>query len=96
MNPWTPAGRSCRGWPGRDESITRGDWNVYLNAEGTIINLPPNLRARHLMHECGLYLAGTARGQPVLLGRDAHGRDADVPEHLVRLAEELFGAPLAA
>lgn len=44
------------------------------------------------MHECGLDLAGTACGQPVLLGRDAHGRDADVPEHLVRLAES-FSAP---
>jgi hypothetical protein len=81
---------------GEIESITRGDWHVYLNAEGTIINLPANLRAGQLMHECGLDLAGTARGQAVLLGRDDHGRDTDVPEHLVRLAEELFGAPLAA
>ena len=35
-------------------------------------------------------------GAEVEVIRDAHGRDADVPEHLVRLAEELFGAPLAA
>jgi Domain of unknown function (DUF3846) len=78
------------------ESITRGDWHVYLNAEGVIRNLPLNVRAAQLMYDCGLDLAGAARGPAIFLGNDEHGKDKDVPEHLVRRAEELFGMPLAA
>lgn len=78
------------------ESVTRGDWHVYLNAEGMIRNLPLNLRAAQLMYDCGLDLAGAARGQAVFLGDDEHGRDADVPQHLLRRAEELFSMERAA
>lgn len=78
------------------ESITRGDWHVYLNAEGLIKNLPPNLRAAQLMYDCGLDLAGAARGTAVFLGNDERGREQDVPGHLVRHAGELLGVPLAA
>jgi hypothetical protein len=78
------------------ESITRGDWHVYLNAEGVIRNLPLNLRAAQLTYDLGLDLAGAARGRAVFLGNDEHRGEQDVPEHLVRRAEELFGIPLAA
>jgi hypothetical protein len=77
-------------------SITRGDWQVYLNAEGVIRNLPLNVRAAQLMYDCGLDLAGAARGPAIFLGNDERGKEKDVPEHLVRRAEELFGMPLAA
>jgi hypothetical protein len=78
------------------ECITRGDWHVYLNAEGVIRNLPLNLRAAQLTYDRGLDLAGAARGCAVFLGNDEHRGETDVPEHLVRRAEELFGMPLAA
>lgn len=77
------------------ESVIRGDWHVYLNAESAITLLPLNVRAGQLMHECGLDLNGI-RGTAVFLGRGEHGAEADIPDHLARLAEELFGAPLAA
>ncbi|MGN8129754.1 DUF3846 domain-containing protein [Paenarthrobacter sp. 22069] len=77
------------------ESVIRGDWHVYLNAESVITLLPLNVRADQLMHECGLDLNGI-RGTAVFLGRGEHGAEADIPDHLARLAEELFGAPLAA
>jgi hypothetical protein len=77
------------------ESVIRGDWHVYLNAESVTMLLPVNFRAGQLMHECGLDLDGI-RGTAVFLGRGEHGAEADIPEHLARLAEELFGSPLAA
>ncbi len=78
------------------ESVARGDWHVYFNSVGKISNLPPNLRASQLTHECGLDLADAARGTAVFLGQAEHGAEADVPAHLVRRATELFGTPLAA
>jgi len=77
------------------ESVIRGDWHVYLNVESLTLLLPVNYRAGQLMHECGLDLDGI-RGTAVFLGRGEHGAEADIPEHLARLAEELFGSPLAA
>lgn len=78
------------------ESVSRGDWIVYLNAQGKIRCLAPNLRAAHLMYEEGLDLADVARGTAVFLGRKGRGGESDVPERLVRLAEELFSTRLAA
>lgn len=78
------------------ESVGRGDWHVYFNSVGKISNLPPNLRASQLTHECGLDLADAARGTAVFLGHAEHGAEADVPEHLIRRATALFGTPLAA
>ncbi len=78
------------------ESIARGDWHVYLNAESLIQNLPLNLRAAQLTYDGGLDLAGAGRGCAVFLGNDEDRGETDVPEHLVRRAEELFGMPLAA
>ncbi|MGO4805243.1 DUF3846 domain-containing protein [Arthrobacter sp. 2MCAF15] len=78
------------------EDVTRGDWRVFLNAEGVIVNLPPNLRAAQLMDDCGLDLAGVARGTAVFLGRGDLGEEADVPEPLIRRAEEMFDTRLVA
>jgi hypothetical protein len=81
---------------GEIETVTRGDWDVYLRAEGVIGNLPLNLRAAELMRDCGLDLAGAARGTAVFLGRGSHGEQADAPEHLIRRAEDLCGDRLEA
>ncbi len=78
------------------ESVTRGDWHVYLNADSMIADLPPNLRAVQLMYDCGLDLTGVARGTAVFLGQGDHGRDSDVPLHIVRRAEQLCDTSLAA
>lgn len=81
---------------GEIETVTRGDWDVYLKAEGVIGNLPPNLRAAELMRDCGLDLAGAARGTAVFVGHGSHNEQADAPEHLIRLAEDLCGDRLEA
>ena len=81
---------------GHLESVSRGDWHVYLNAEGHSMNLPPNIRAAQLIHEAGLDLSDATRGTAVFLGRTQRGGEADVPEHLLRRAAEMFGSPLAA
>jgi uncharacterized protein DUF3846 len=78
------------------EAVTRGDWHVYLNAEGKIINLPANIRAGHLMIEAGLDLVDIFCGTAVFLGHNGHGDEADAPDHLIRLAEQLFDVRLAA
>ncbi|MEV8146935.1 hypothetical protein AB0O52_02160 [Arthrobacter sp. NPDC080073] len=38
---------------GGAESISRGDWHVYLNARGSLLNLQPNLRAAQLAGDAG-------------------------------------------
>ena len=80
---------------GEIETVTRGDWDVYLNADGVIANLPPNLRAAELMRDCGLDLADAARGTVAFLGRGSPGEAADAPGHLIRRAEELYGRVVA-
>ncbi|WP_018762469.1 DUF3846 domain-containing protein [Arthrobacter sp. 135MFCol5.1] len=81
---------------GNIEAITRGEWHAYLNEEGKIINLPANIRAGHLFRETGLYIADIFCGDVVFLGQSAHGEEADVPDYLIGLAEELFDARLSA
>lgn len=89
--------RTLQGLVGGDlETVARGNWHVYLNADGVTANLPANLRAAQLMYDCGLDLSGVARGTAVILGHGDHGQDTDVPEHLIRLAEEFFDTRLVA
>jgi hypothetical protein len=78
------------------QAITRGDWQVYLNADAVVANLPPNLRAAQLMNDCGLDIAGITRGTAVFLGQGDHGAEAGVPRHLIRLADHLFDVRLVA
>jgi hypothetical protein len=74
------------------EDVIRGDWCVYLNAEGHSANHPVNARAARLMQECGVDDVVVPRGTAVFLGRGRNwGSAADVPEHLIRRAEQLFG-----
>lgn len=80
---------------GPAEGIIRGDWHVYVNAEGHASGLLPNLRATQLLSECGAD-GHLVRGTAVFLGRGTHWGEADVPEHLVRLAEQHFGFARAA
>lgn len=77
------------------EAIIRGDWHVYVNAEAYPSALLPNLRATQLLSECGAD-GHLVRGTAVFLGRGRHWEEADVPEHLVRLAEQHFGFSRAA
>ena len=74
------------------EDVIRGDWCVYLNAESHGANQPVNVRAARLMQECGVDDVVVPRGTAVFLGRGrSWGAAADVPEHLIRRAEQLFG-----
>lgn len=75
------------------DCIVRGDWQVYLRADSS--NVRANVRATQLLHETGLYLPEVA-GDALYLGRTEHGWDTDAPAHLIRLAEKLFDARLAA
>jgi hypothetical protein len=79
---------------GNIESITSRDWHVYLNDEGS--RLPQNVRAEVLAREAGVYIDDTLNGTAVFLGHGSHGHESDAPIRLIRLAEQLFDAPLAA
>ena len=81
---------------GEVEAVIRGDWYVYLNAEGRAADLPVNLRAAQLMHDCGVDVEVVPHGTAVFIGRGKNWCAADVPEHLVRRAEHLFGYAQAA
>jgi hypothetical protein len=79
---------------GNIESLTSRDWHVYLNDEGS--RLPQNVRAEVLAREAGISLNDTLNGTAVFLGHGSRGNESDAPGHLIRLAEQLFDAPLAA
>ncbi|MGO4248693.1 DUF3846 domain-containing protein [Paenarthrobacter sp. RAF54_2] len=81
---------------GSVEAITWNDWHVYLNDEAGFIPLPMNARAEVLLREAGLEIEQPVSGTAVLLGHDDHGEDVDAPPHMLRLAEQLFDAALAA
>ncbi|MEC3853934.1 hypothetical protein [Paenarthrobacter ureafaciens] len=73
------------------ESIARGGWQVYLNAETQTTGLS-NVRAVQLLHDTGLDLPVT--GNAVFLGRAGLSHDADVPDYLIHRAEALFDTRL--
>ena len=79
---------------GNIESIAGSGWHVYLNDNGTA--LPENLRAEVLVREAGVNLQDTFSGTAVFLGHGNRGEEKDAPGHLIRLAEQLFDAQLAA
>lgn len=81
---------------GNVEAITWNDWHVYLNDEAGSIPLRLNARAEVLLREAGLDIAQPVSGTAVLLGHDDNGEELDAPPHLLRLAEQLFDAALAA
>ncbi|MFP3581357.1 DUF3846 domain-containing protein [Arthrobacter sp. SIMBA_036] len=76
---------------GNIEAVTVDDWHFYLNEEGKIMQLAPNRRAAELMLEETGVLTDVYCGDVVLLGETADGDEADVPEHLIDTAQQLFG-----
>jgi hypothetical protein len=74
--------------------IAGSDWHVYLSNQGT--GSSPNVRAEVLIREAGVDLDHTVHGTAMFLGGGLRGEEADVPRHLVRLAEQIFDLPLAA
>ncbi|MFP3462966.1 hypothetical protein R5O87_19205 [Arthrobacter globiformis] len=75
--------------------IAGPDWHVYLDSETNRI-AAQNLRAEVLIREAGINVEETLHGTALFLGDGQPGEDADVPRHLIRLAEQLFDLPLAA
>ena len=71
------------------------DWHVYLDREADRVAVQ-NLRAEVLIREAGINVEETLHGTALFLGHGSPGEEADVPRHLIRLAEQLFDLPLAA
>ncbi|WP_259678253.1 DUF3846 domain-containing protein [Arthrobacter oryzae] len=76
---------------GNIEAVSGYDWHFYLNEEGKILNLAPNRRAAVLVLEETGVLTDVYCGNAVFLGETDNGGEADVPEELIDLAQQLFG-----
>lgn len=76
---------------GNIEAVSGEDWHFYLNEEGKILNLEPNRRAALLVLEETGALTDMYCGNVVFLGETEDGDEADVPEALIDLAQQLFG-----
>jgi hypothetical protein len=76
---------------GNIEAVSVDDWHFYLNEEGKILNLPPNRRAGLLVLEKTGMLADVYCGNVVFLGETHDGDEGNVPQHLIDLAQQLFG-----
>lgn len=76
---------------GSIEAVSGNDWHFYLNEEGKILRLMPNVRAAQLVWELTGILTDIYCGDTVFLGEDGHGDEADVPAHVVAIADQLFG-----
>ena len=81
---------------GNIEAVSADDWHFYLNEEGKILGLAPNRRAGLLVFEETGVLADVYCGNVVVLGDTEDGDEGDVPEHLIDLAQQLFGLHHAA
>ena len=81
---------------GNIEAVSNDDWHFYLNEEGKLLGLAPNRRAAHLVFEGTGVLTDVYCGDVVVLGDTEDGDEADVPEHLIDLAQQLFGLQQAA
>jgi hypothetical protein len=81
---------------GNVEAITGRGWHVLLNDEAIHLPLPLNPRAEVLIREAGTPVEDTVSGTAVFLGHGISGDAQDLPSHLLRLAERLFGTRLAA
>ncbi|WP_434612704.1 DUF3846 domain-containing protein [Arthrobacter sp. A5] len=76
---------------GNIEAVSGDDWHFYLNEEGKILNLAPNRRAALLVLEETGALTDVYCGTAVFQGETEDGDEADVPEELIDLAQQLFG-----
>jgi hypothetical protein len=76
---------------GNIEAVNGDDWHFYLNEEGKILNLAPNRRAALLVLEETGVLTDVYCGNAVFLGEKHDGDEGDLPDHLIDLAQQLFG-----
>lgn len=76
---------------GNIEAVSGDDWHFYLNEEGKILGLEPNRRAALVVLEHTGILTDVYCGNIVFLGETEDGDEADVPEDLIDLAQQLFG-----
>lgn len=79
------------------ESVTGDGWHLYCNEEGKLRGLPINMVATKLAHELfGHNWRNTTEpyfdilvGNVVFIGNAPDGEEADVPQYIVGLAEEI-------
>lgn len=76
---------------GNIEAVSGDGWHFYLNEEGKIMRLEPNRRAALLLFEATGILTDVYCGNVVFLGETSDGSEGNVPEHVVDLAQQLFG-----
>lgn len=77
---------------GNIEAVSGKDWHFYLNEEGKILGLEPNVRAGALVLELTGDLTDVYCGDVVFLGETADGDEADVPASVRVLAALIIGA----
>ncbi len=75
---------------GNIEVVRGDDWYFYLNEEGKILGLEPNVRAGALFLKLTGDIQDLYCGDVVFLGETPHGYDADVPAN-VRFTAALIG-----
>ncbi|MFM9431959.1 DUF3846 domain-containing protein [Arthrobacter sp. MP_2.3] len=73
---------------GSIEAVSGKDWHFYLNEEGKILALMPNVRAAALVWELTGALTDVYCGDVVFLGDDAQGEEADLPAHVIAIWEQ--------
>lgn len=75
---------------GNVESISTRDWHAYVSDEGN--RMPQNPRAEVLAREAGVDLVDALNGTAIFLGHCSSDQESDAPQHLIQLAESLFGS----
>lgn len=77
---------------GNIEAVSGDNWHFYLNEEGKILGLEPNLRAGALVLQLTGDLQDVYCGDVVFLGETPDGDEADVPDNVRFLAALIIGA----
>lgn len=77
---------------GNIEAVSGDDWHFYLNEEGKILGLEPNVRAGALVLQLTGDLQDVYCGEVVFLGETDDGDEADVPASVRVLAALIIGA----
>ena len=76
---------------GNIEAVSGDDWHFYLNEEGKILGLEPNVRAGALVLQLRGDVQDVYCGDVVFLGATPDGDEADVPERVRFLAALIIG-----
>lgn len=77
---------------GNIEAVSGDNWHFYLNEEGKILGLEPNIRAGALVLQLTGDLHDVYCGDVVFLGETPDGDEADVPDNVRFLAALIIGA----